>query len=841
MAPPRSKPFARLDAAGLAPHFTWTERGGIVVLPVPGSRAGSPQELNFRSWDGQRLSEAMTLGPLEGELRLFDLGAAPGGALLSWVTQEGQNWTIAARLLPDGGEPSQPAAASVIDIEGSQVLWLETAQLPSHQEGMVGLVVFARRRGNAARIGYSWFGARASSSRTVTEDAVAWQLQSGPAGTWLATLEGRGPERTLMLRRLDDPVGGAVEDLLAVRVGSKLRGGGDLDLAIAGRQVTVALSASAGGTASEPAGPRLLSAVVDAAGAVVRPLGPITRERGTQRLVRVVADASSNETLAVWEESALDGPAWRRVLLGRLREGTVHAPDAWLDVGDSDPWLPLVGRAADGWLGVTRQLTCDADSCAAGTGPLLALRLPLGAAASSPEAPLGLSLGGLGDVAQVWDFSCRTGECAALVTPSSDPTAVHLVRVGTSAAPPAARTANPSAFPLELLAQKPRLVGREKVADLPELSDWAATPAGQGALLAWLTYFDPSMRPERLRTPAADGRLDPLQAEIRTALCPLAALDAAPAPPVARSHVISYRARSLGGVSLSLPRGQKRLLGWAALDQKEPQVFVTLLDEHGARQKQRMLTRGQGEISDVRALATEDGYVVLWVLEREGYAQIRAQRIDDELRSVGAEVALTAAAFQPTGLSTLLGDDGLFLAYADSSPTSELTAIQLLHVDPASLAVVKGPVSAVSGPEHLHSPELQRRGSARSGTMFLSFLEQTESDQGPFESELRVAKIGDALLPLGDLLSIELPAPVTSYALDCSSVECRGLAVLDRGRSELWAWAVPERGPVAPNFVVALGASLGAPAPILLGQDVFVLSGAGSGTWSAEHLWLTFD
>jgi hypothetical protein len=99
--------------------------------------------------------------------------------------------------------------------------------------------------------------------------------------------------------------------------------------------------------------------------------------------------------------------------------------------------------------------------------------------------------------------------------------------------------------------------------------------------------------------------------------------------------VISYRARSPGGVSLS--RGKKNhLLVWAAIDDKTPQVFTTLVNDQGKKVAQQMLTRKKGEVFGVHSVPLDgvvpgDGWVVGWVDDRTGESRPYLTRLSDRL------------------------------------------------------------------------------------------------------------------------------------------------------------------------------------------------------------------
>src|SRR5690606_15492601 len=162
----------------------------------------------------------------------------------------------------------------------------------------------------------------------------------------------------------------------------------------------------------------------------------------------------------------------------------------------------------------------------------------------------------------------------------------------------------------------PRIRRFEALEPVPELSGLSAVRVGEEdsghELLTWLSYFDPDQPYVIPSTPAPDGRRAPVRALLSTvAVSPLG--DSARS----ESRVLSYRARSLGHVSLVSPEAGTGLVAWAAVDGKDPQLFATLVNERGEKARQKMLTRTPGEVSDVAAVRVADGYMIAWVDGRD--------------------------------------------------------------------------------------------------------------------------------------------------------------------------------------------------------------------------------
>src|SRR5690606_23234908 len=113
-----------------------------------------------------------------------------------------------------------------------------------------------------------------------------------------------------------------------------------------------------------------------------------------------------------------------------------------------------------------------------------------------------------------------------------------------------------------------------------------------------------------------------------------------------------------GGVSLSSFQDGRALVGWAALDQGKPHVFLTLVDQAGKKVRQQMLTKIGAEVSDVSVARTADGFVVLWIDDRNGTPEVYGTLLDRELRAVSSEQRLTEGALEPSDLEVrVVGDE----------------------------------------------------------------------------------------------------------------------------------------------------------------------------------------
>jgi len=817
--------MAVVPSGTFGPHLALTAVGPFAAWAEP--IADGVRWRTMAPGTKARLRLGPTLPSTTGMLAFFKLDRANSGAVLAQVTKKDRIDTVSVTLL----KPSGAAAPQEVSAEEGEVLWVASAP-----EGQAARVVWARRQGAGAEIstaaldGLGALGPR----EVVRRGSIGWQLAAGGAGVWLATLEGSAQKAALVLTRLDAPL----KEGRSIEVARDLKGADQVDLWVG--ESTLVLGIREG----DASAPRLHMAEVDAAGTVSVPLHPITPPRGPQSLLRLLPSAGSPRPWLAWEEPALDGPSWRRVLFARLGKDGTQAPEAWLDVHDEGSLLPGVAEASGNVVALTRGEACEKPECGADRSGLSLLAF--GGAAGGPAAgtPLvsevpGLPAG-LGRGALCWDLDCLGADCAALCADTDTPTSVHFASFtpakalgnrGVSAAP-----GGDQSLALRSLVGGPRLVEREPLSATSALSDLTFARSEERTLLSWVTDFDPSLRPAQLSRPAADGRLEPYQAELRV-LC-LERPARADRPRVTQDTVVSRRARSLGGVSLSGERAGRRVLGWAALDQGRAHVFATLLDAQGKKLKQRMLGRNSGEVTDVQVVATPTGFLLLWVDDRSGRGQVYAQAVDGELNSVGPERTLTTDTTAPIGLSVLAREDAVVLAYADGKG-DQSGSISVMSVTAGATAPITPPRAISEGEGHAHSPVLFVEPK---GGLAVMFVQQAPPEQGRAKRELRALALDSGLRPLGKQAPLLPGVDVDALALDCDATGCR-LLTLSTGmeRGELWAAASPDGVAFRSQFVLALdGSAEFLPAPALHGTEAYVVNPSGDGGYFVERLVIDF-
>lgn len=796
-----------------------TDAGPFVVWAEPG--ADGVVWRTMVSDSGTALRSGAELPRTAGLLSFFELGRAQGGAVLSAVTRQDRVDAVSATLLraDQAGVPQELSAAA------GEVLWVASAP-----ERRGARVLWARLRGSDAEIGSAVLSdaGRASPSETVRTGAIGWQLASGPTGTWLATLEGSSAAAKVVLTRLDAPA----QDRKSIELLQGVEGADQIDLAVGEAGVVVVFREEHAGT------PRLRMVSVDRAGQVgaARLLTP---PRSEQSLLALVSGDGSEVPWLAWEEPALDGPAWRRVLLSRFEAAGIAGPEAWLDVQDEGELFPALAGAARGIFALTRAPACSGPECSRGPSGLSVSRLEVGPAGR----PVVKGVGGLPPAldrdALCWDLDCLGSECAVLCAESDTPTPVHFVRLdGRPVGPGDAGTGSAQAEPLRVLVGGPRLLRRDTLATVPALSDVALAPAGAGLLLSWVTDFDPSLRPAKLTRPAPDGRMEPYQADVRTLL--LRRNGERPAmselQPLADT-VISHRARSLGGVSLSPERQGRHVLGWAALDQGRAHVFATLLDAQGKKLKQRLLGRQSGEVTDVQALATASGFLLMWIDDRSGRGQIYAQAVDQELNQAGPERTLTSETKAPIGLHVLAMGSEILLTFADESSEGQ-DGVFVMSVDAASLAPVVPPRKLPHLAGHAHSPQFFVDAN---GDLCIAFIEERETSPGEVTEELRLSSIDAGLRPARAPRTLLPNVNVSSFSLGCAADGCRAVMAGGVDRSEVWAAASADGTVWNAQFLMAHGGEAAfLPPPLLVENDAFIVGPTDADGFVIERIAIDF-
>jgi hypothetical protein len=410
----------------------------------------------------------------------------------------------------------------------------------------------------------------------------------------------------------------------------------------------------------------------------------------------------------------------------------------------------------------------------------------------------------------VWGLECGALGCFALAALNESP-----ARIFTVALTPAAGSLAAVAKPVKH-SEPPLAVDSSIIAETEPLAKVAALGTSAGTLVAWVTDFDPNIPWIVPKDPAPDGRRAPVQALLQLALL----ADDGSRSPV---EVISYRARTLGGVALAHnDQSGETLLVWSAIDQGKPHVFVTLVDARGNKVTQRMLTTSGGEVYDTAAVFTGDGFLVGWVDARAGTPHAYVAKIDKRLARRAPDRSLSDDGV--SGIALARDGDKVAALFSRESEAGGSEAIYLTHLSPADASTLGEAQRMSSGTRHAHSPELAQHRDRLQAL----WLEDDSAELGA-NSRLMLSSFAQGTPGRPERAGAPPGASLRSVGMSCPAGPCRLAAVarLEDQRVVLLAGRVgSELKPLADLRAAAFST-----APALVGSALFVpdLSRSGRG------------
>jgi hypothetical protein len=311
--------------------------------------------------------------------------------------------------------------------------------------------------------------------------------------------------------------------------------------------------------------PRVVTATVGDDGNVATPAKPITPPFGPQALIRLVQPIETEGRAYIAWENLVERPAYGRAIRVAPINGSgeIAASTAVIDFAASDGGVPELAATVRGLGAITLAPECrkGAECSEAHVVPTFTeLDENMEPVVSEPIRLKPLE-GRVADLA--WGLHCDRLRCRALAAEPTSPAPVFAVQLSglSSGWKPAVRRYEPP--------PPPRVVTIESVAATESVFDMSAARVGDRTLVSWVTYFDPETPWEKPKAPAPDGRYAPVRA-----LLSIVSLGAGRQE---EPEIVSYRARSRGGCSLAAATDASKvaLLGWSALEQQIPQVFVT--------------------------------------------------------------------------------------------------------------------------------------------------------------------------------------------------------------------------------------------------------------------------
>lgn len=581
---------------------------------------GKPRDDVRRVASTSALPELLRLSPFhEGFLALWSAGAGEDPAFFSLGLGADGRLTAPPQTLPPPDAPP---------------LWIELVPTP---EG--GLLVWAepsRRLARVFALELDGAGAPASNPVALPGPVRAWQVAAAGQGAvaLLATEQGRLSLVTLSRH---------AEVVRTREVPGAVGVGPDVDLVEVGDRLLYAFTSRP--HLDEQLFVGLAELDGDPVGTPRTPVPPL----GDQRLVDLVA--GSGRAFLAWQDE-VQRP-------GRIQVGELSPRGELSGEPVALPWngaVPAPEFSADETLHALVWACISSLDC---EEPVVPAQVDFDAALTPHAVNPWLGEGGVPDLA--WNLRCADGSCFGLGAVFGDPSRVYLLGHE--------REAGEWLTPAWKLDQRtPR--AREHVALLEPLvlSDFEVSSRPGGSLVAWLSYFDPSLPYVTPKQPAPDGRKAPVRAQLWTQWLPSDFGEGSSGATLPEPSVVSYRAHSPGGVALSAG-AKANLLAWTALDDGVPQVFTTLVDDGGKKLAQQMLTRKKGNVDSVATLATEQGFVVGWIDDRSGTARPYLALLGDRLArkrpdqtvgegAVATGFALTAVEQEVWHVRSELGADG---------------------------------------------------------------------------------------------------------------------------------------------------------------------------------------
>lgn len=515
--------------------------------------------------------------------------------------------------------------------------------------------------------------------------------------------------------------------------------GADLDLAVTGDRVLFAFSDR---RALEP---KLYSAWVSLDGGLRTEAKPMVAPYGAATLLGLRGTADG--AVALWQNTAQE-PNFVRLSPvdgeGRLTESSlsIPLPERKADVASRDVALPQLEATARG-LVVMEPPCVDARACSE-HADVLELTSEL-----VPQTRL--TWPGRTRADLVWDFQCGPSNCAALAATYGNRTTIEVLTT-------AAATRTPINGHKSKKEQRFR-GNLEAVAKVDELAALAVSHAGGGTLVATLSAFDPNAPYELPSTPAPDGRLAPVQAQLKTHWFTNVGDGREPPTPVESS--ISIRARSVAGVEMTTS-GDQTLLVWTAIDDKKPQVFVTLLDAKGQKVRQNMLTRQSGEILSLAAATGPDGFLYVgWVREEGALNKVYVARLNNVLGRQSADTVVAQTKGTVSSIDLAVTSASVNVVIAENHGGTE--SLKWVSLQPTTLSPKPNVDPFGAANEYVRfAPRVQTWGEG----LALAWLERTkDTSQVRF---LRLNRSGETL----SSLTVGVPGAANTLDLACES-ECR--------------------------------------------------------------------
>lgn len=795
--------IAEITGITYGPYVGTREDGAIVIWATPGQeqKQGSFVAVPL-SKDGTPLGAARKVSDAPPELGLVTVRPHAAGYLVLYTRGAPGGQSVEALCVSAQGERVGPPP--VLGVVSGRVLWTEALLT---KRGSLAFFASRAEASSGAEIQVVSLDAscKASERTELSKDARAWQAAPLGAGAVLAVARGQ--------------TGGAAVDAIVVdstgarlgttAVSTEPTADRDLDAVALGKDALLAW------TDRRFLEPRILSAVLDARGKLKAPPAPLTDPEGEQALVRLLP--AGERAYAVWENFS-DVPVGegRRFQLSALGpSGHSIGPRAVLEHAVEDGSLPELRASARGLSILTLAPVCQKTEACEGkpAGPTFVdLDTMMEPRIVEPVRLESIS----GEVADVsFGLGCTASGCFSLSALAQTPTPVFATKLSARSEAWRAPLSVPDA------GQKPRMAEHEAVSKGPPLAAIAALRSGDRDILALVSAFDDNTPWQRLTKPGPDGRRDPTRATLALErILPVSG----PSEPL-RVSPVSLRAQARAGVALAEGANGEVLVVWGGVDAGEPQVFLTLVGKGGEKLSQRMFTKKKGDLGDVAAAWVGDGWVVSWIDERSGSAQVFTAKVDPRLNEVSKEKSITGAAGSVADLAMSAGGEALRLVWSevrsDNLPGhADVYSVELERKDGSPRGE---PLRISSSPGHSFSPQVARFGKSD----VVAWLERDEpgvQEGGIGLCRLTPSKSGEVMVEAGG-------RQPRALALDCAERECHVVVTLDLSAStQIGALSFPGSGTPTIASLGRLRSSVGADVtPVLHGSTLYYIDAAEPG------------
>ena len=802
--------LAEVPSVTYGPYLGARREGALVAWAslVGGKRRFTVVPL---SAEGRPTAEPRAVADAPNELGIVAARPFGSGYVLAYTRKDSSEESLEALCLDASGKPLAPPSA-LGSVRG-EVLWVEAISTESG-----ALVLYGSRPAGTrkpAEIGAIALGSacRGQSPVTVVKEALAWQA----VGLGSAVL-------VTVIKPFPGAAGGlgSVEGLLLNADGSERAqltvnrepsADLDLDAMAIGDRAVIAFSDHRG------LEPRVVTAVVDAKGALLEPPTPLTPSDGEQTLVRLVP--AGDRGFVAWENLRSSPASARTLKLSALdQKGKLQGPLAELDYANGEGGAPEFAVGPRGLTALTIAPVCPRSGvCNAPTTAPFFVEFD---ASFAPVAAEPLRLEPLsGRRAEIgFGLACSASDCFSLAAMARAPAPVFAAQLQTRS--------NAWSVPARRIddSARPRVLEEQALTVSDSVADFALSDVNGQLEIAHITEFDAAVPWKPLLRPAADGRFDPLRAKIvlERPADGLAKPTALPASP------ISFRAHSPAGVTLTKGGDQRTLITWGGMDQAEPQVFATLLGKDGKREAQRMLTRKKGALGEVRATWVGDGWVIAWIDSRSGNPLVYGIKVDARLNRASREQVLSPGEGSASDLALAYDGTSLYLVFADARGKDALGRGDIFarRLSPRDAAPLADEQRLSSTREHSFAPQI----SAHSGTFTVAWLERGAEEGAPGSVVLRSLTPERVEEPMTQLIR---EGQAGALGLSCAQASCR-LAVtveVEPGRAMLavatWSKPAPATRPPndAPSLtrVLDLGGARGlGVTPVILGDGVAFVS-----------------